>query len=324
MSHNLYQDTMAYFGETPWHKLGIQFDQPFTSAEALDAAKLGYEVKKETMHRPDGRIIPNQFSTVNGDTDEVLGTVKGRYTILQNKDAFKFFDVLLTEAGARYETAGAIGRGERIWLLARMPGALMPVKGDEILPYCLLHNAHDGSGTVTARFVMTRVVCQNTLTAALSEATELVSIRHTSSVNAKVQAAAMVLKDYATHYAAMGKALTNLADFKITDEWLEEYMKRLCGDPEAEDIEQITATKRTNRIEQIEWHYEHGLGHDIPGVTGTAWGAYNAAIEWADYQFPVRGGDKDDPANRTESILFGAANKFRQAAFDTAMAMIVR
>lgn len=319
MAHNLYKDSMAYFGETPWHKLGTQFDQPFTAEDAMVAANLGFEVKKETMHRPDGVLIPNQFSTVNGDTNEILGTVKGRYTILQNKDAFKFFDVLLDEAGARYETAGAIGKGERVWLMARMPGALMPVKGDEVLPYCLLHNSHDGSGTVTARFVMTRVVCQNTLTAAMSEADEIVSIRHTSSVEQKLMMAGMVLKNYATHYAAMGKAVTQLADFRIDDDWLELYLKTLCGDPEAENIEQVTATKRTNRIEQIEWHYQNGMGHDIPGVMGSAWGAYNAAIEWADYQFPTRG-----DGDRTESILFGAANKFRQAAFDSAMALVLR
>lgn len=319
MAHNLYKDTMAYHGETPWHKLGVQFDHAFSAAEALDAAGLGYEVTKETMHRPDGSLIPNQFSTVNMDTNEILGTVKGRYTILQNKDAFKFFDTLLDEAGARYETAGALGKGERIWLMARMPGCLMPVKGDELLPYCLLHNAHDGSGTVTVRFTMIRVVCNNTLTAAMSEASEIVSIRHTSSIEQRLQMAGMVLNNYATHYAAMGKSVSDLADFKITDEWLEEYLKRLCGDPDAENVEQITATKRTNRISQIEWHYENGLGTDLPGVMGSAWGAYNAAIEWADYEFPTRG-----DGGRTESILFGAANKFRQTAYDTAMAMVVR
>jgi phage/plasmid-like protein (TIGR03299 family) len=317
MAHNLYQNTMAYCGETPWHKLGIQFTEPFTASEALDAAHLGYEVAKETTHRPDGSAIPDTFSTVNMDTNEILGTVSGRYQVLQNKDAFKFFDALLDSTGARYETAGALGKGERIWIMARMPGGFMPVPGDEILPYCLLHQSHDGTGSVTARFTGIRVVCNNTLTMALSGSREVVSIRHTRTVEQRLQMAGMVLNGFVEHYAAMGETMGKLAKFTIDDDWLDLYLKSLCGDPDAEDIEQITATKRANKIDRIEWHYQNGLGHDIPGVTGSAWGAYNAAIEWADYEFPTRG-----DGGRTDTILFGAANKFRQTALDTAMAMV--
>lgn len=319
MAHNLYKNKMAFHGEVPWHRLGVQFNEPFTAEQAIEAAGLGYEVQRQQLHLPDGKPVPNYYATVNGDTNDILGVVQGRYKILQNRDAFRFFDILMDEAGARYETAGAIGRGERVWLMARMPGGLMPVQGDEILPYCLLHNSHDGTGRVTVRFVFTRVVCQNTLAAAMAEAPELVSITHTASIEAKLEAAAIVLKNYAEHYALFGQRLTDLASFKITDDWLDDYLKALCGDPEADNIEPITATKRLRRIEEIESHYTHGMGSDIPGVVGTAWGAYNAAIEWCDYDFPTRG-----DGDRTESLLFGAGNRFRQTAFDTAMAMVSR
>lgn len=124
MAHNLYKSSMAFRGETPWHKLGAQFAEAFTAAEAIEAAHLGYEVTKRQLVLPCDHVMPDgstvrdyrpvdRYATVNGDTDAVLGIVGDRYTPLQNKDAFAFFDVLLSEHGARYETAGAIGEGKK-------------------------------------------------------------------------------------------------------------------------------------------------------------------------------------------------------------------
>lgn len=310
---NLYQNTMAWTGVKPWHKNGVGFDQPFTSEEAIIAAKLGYEVTKAPLYLANGTRAGSSFATVNGDTGEVLGIVGDRYEVLQNKSAFTFFDSLLTDAGARYETAGALGKGERIWLMARMPGTLMPTKDDEVLPYCLLTNSHDGSGTIQVRFTLIRVVCQNTLTAAMRGAKEIVNIRHTKSAQNNLAIAGEILRDYVTHFGAMNERLSLLAATPISDESMDEYLFKLFGDP-SEAESPATVTRIQNKINAVQDHYENGMGAKLPGVKGTLWGAYNAAVEWADYEFPVRGGQ-----DRTSSILFGAANDFRQNAFDAAM-----
>jgi len=311
---NLYQNTMAWTGAIPWHKQGVGFDQAFTSDEAMAAAKLGYNVSKREMYLDNGLRVPNAMATVNDDTGDVLGVVGNRYVVVQNKSAFGFFDSLLSDAGARYETAGALGKGQRIWLMARMPGTLYPVKGDEVLPYCLLTNAHDGSGTIQVRFTLIRVVCQNTLTAAMRGAKEIVNIRHTASAQGNLIIAGEILKDYVTHFGAMNDRLSLLANTLITDETIEEYLFKLFGDPSEADVP-ANASRIQNKINAVQDHYENGRGAKLKGVRGTLWGAYNAAIEWADYDFPVRGTNGD----RTQSILFGAANDFRQKAFDTAM-----
>ncbi len=313
MAHNLYQGQMAYAGATPWHSLGTKFDQPFTAEEAISAARLGYEVTKEPLFLNSGKRAGSAFATVNGDTGDVLGIVGDRYEVLQNKQAFTFFDSLLKDAGARYETAGALGKGERIWLMARMPGTLMPAKGDEVLPYCLLTNSHDGSGTIQVRFTLIRVVCQNTLTAAMRGAKEIVSIRHTLSAQNNLAIAGEILRDYVTHFGAMNERLSLLAHTPISDESMDEYLFKLFGDPGKAESP-ATVTRIQNKINAVQEHYENGMGAKLPGVKGTLWGAYNAAVEWADYEFPVRGGQ-----DRTNSILFGAANDFRQTAFDAAM-----
>jgi phage/plasmid-like protein (TIGR03299 family) len=313
---NLYQNTMAWTGQKPWHKMGTEFTEAFTSEQAIEGAHLGYEVTKMPLYLADGTRAGDSFATVNGDTNDVLGIVGGRYEVLQNKDAFTFFDSLLVDAGARYETAGALGKGERIWLMARMPGALYPVKGDEVLPYCLLTNTHDGSGTVQVRFTLVRVVCQNTLTAALRGSKEIISIRHTKSAQGNLALAGMILKDYVTHFATMNDRLSLLAATPISDETMEEYLINVFGDP-SEVESPATATRIQNKINAVQEHYERGMGANLPGVKGTLWGGYNAMIEWSDYEYPVKGGQ-----DRTNSILFGAANEFRQTAFDKAMELV--
>lgn len=313
MGHNLYQNTMAYAGAKPWHQLGFGFDQPFTAEEAISKAKLGYTVSKQPLYLANGQRAGDSFANVNEDTGDVLGIVGSRYEVLQNAQAFTFFDSLLTNAGARYETAGALGKGERIWLMARMPGTLMPVKGDEVLPYCLLTNTHDGSGTIQVRFTLVRVVCLNTLTAAMRGAKEIVSIRHTRSAQDNLNLAGAVLRDYVTHFGAMNDRLSLLAATPISNETMDEYLFKMFGDPSTAESP-ATQTRMQNKINAVQEHYERGMGANLPGVKGTLWGGYNAMIEWADYEFPVRGGQ-----DRTSSILFGAANDFRQKAFDTAM-----
>jgi len=314
MAHNLYQSTMAFTGAKPWHQLGVEFKEAFTAEEAINAAQLGYNVSKRPMYLDNGNRVPNAMATVNDTTNEVLGVVGNRYHVLQNAQAFGFFDSLLTDAGARYETAGALGKGERIWLMARMPGTLYPVKGDEVLPYCLLTNTHDGSGTIQVRFTLVRVVCQNTLTAAMRGAKEIVNIRHTISAQNNLVIAGEILRDYVTHFGAMNDRLSLLAATPINDEAIEQYLFKLFSNPAEAETKQ-KATQIQNKIDSVLDHYEGGMGSNLPGVKGTLWGAYNAAIEWADYDFPVRGTAGD----RTNSILFGAANEFRQKAFDAAM-----
>ena len=93
--------------------------------------------------------------------------VSRRYTPLQNEEAFQFFDPIIGSEAASFETAGALGDGERIWTLAKMPDSMEVAEGDLCGKYLLLSNTHSGQGSVTIKFTAIRVVCQNTLMFAL-------------------------------------------------------------------------------------------------------------------------------------------------------------
>lgn len=306
---------MAYSGNTPWHALGTKLDGPMTSLQAIQAAHLDYDVTKEKLYLSDGRQAP-AYCTMTSDTHAMLGVVGEQYTPLQNRAAFEFFDVLVGEGQARFETAGALGQGERVWLLARMEGGTFEaVKGDPIATFNLLSNSHDGSSGVEDRFTSERVVCANTLAMALRGSAAVVKIRHTQSVEARVKLAAGILATYQRHFALFKDAMCHLAKVRITDAMVEEFEQGMFGKVD-ETPEGRGRTILMNKLAKFEELLVKGAGTDIPGVCGTAYGMVNAYTEWADFHSQVKG-----TTDRTSAIIFGNAAKEKERALELALVL---
>ena len=326
--HNLYRNTLAFTGQKPWHKLGVQFDQEFTSAEAISAARLDYPVLKEQLHRLRsdlgiGMTEPTDaYATINGHTQDVLGIVGEGYEVLQNSEAFDFFDILLQESGGKLQTAGAIGRGEKVWMLAKLPEIFYPLAGDGVEKYLLGSTSHDGTMKTEVRFTPIRVVCQNTFNLAVNGSRGVISIRHTMNMRQKLEMVAMVILRYEEHFDIVGEQFSKLASVRIDDAWIDEYLERTVGNP-CNVSDGRGRTLMENKIKLIQGRLHEGQGVDIPGVTGTAWWVLNAMVEHADYDMKAKGQSIDE-SKRTNSILFGTAAEFKQDAFDTAMAMVSR
>jgi len=319
---------MAWTGQRPWHKLGVQFEEEFTSTEAIAAARLDYPVLKEQLYRlrtdlGRGVVEPTEaYATINGHTQDVLGVVGDGYEVLQNSEAFDFFDVLLKESGGKFTTAGAIGKGEKVWMLAKLPEIFYPLIGDGVEQFILGTTSHDGTMKTEVRFTPIRVVCQNTFNLALNGSKEIISIRHTTNMRQKLEMAAMVLLKYKQFFDVAGEQFHKLANVKVDDAWLDAYLDRVVGNP-VNVADGRARTMLENRIKLIEGRLAFGKGVDLPGVSGTAWWALNAMIEFADYDMRAKGQTADE-TRRTSSILFGTAADFKQKAFDEALAMATR
>lgn len=194
MSHQV--DSLAYTGATPWHGIGRVLPKYATVEDMVREAGIDWEVSGFPVfcHRATPTAgqelvtVPGYKSLVRQDTGTPLAIVGDEYGIVQNKDAFGIAAAACM-GDARAEVGGALDGGRRVFILLSMNS--MEIAGDEVKPYLLCYAGHDGRTPVAVRFTPVRVVCANTMAAALSggSLTEL-RIRHTSHASDRVQAAA--------------------------------------------------------------------------------------------------------------------------------------
>lgn len=312
MSHHINvidgKASMVYVGETPWHNLGTKLDRPATASEAISAAGLGFKVDKIGIKTTTDLPVKSHFATVRTDTMDVLGVVGSRYLPIQNKDAFTMFDALVGEGQAIYHTAGALGKGERIWILAKLPDYIR-INGDDIVEkYLLLTNTHDGSSTISIKLTPIRVVCENTLSVAIKGSEQQVKIRHTAQAEERLKQAHEILGLSNRLFEILGKYYSAMSEKMINSAMLNTYINSIFSDSTGFSSQYIQKTH-----EKILELYEAGLGSDLTG--GTLWGAYNAVTEYVDHH---RLQSKSD-SNRIKSIWYGSGEIIKKRAFKTAV-----
>jgi len=152
-----------FYGEEPWHRLGQKLEAPATAAEAITAAGLDYEITLTDVATVDGMMVPKTKAVVRYDNQTVLGVVSDKYCPVQNRQAFSFLDAVVADGGLRYHTAGALGRGEKVFLLAKLPGHIRvnPHQNDAVDPQSLLGmlDAQVAAVTAKARMVQKGLYC---------------------------------------------------------------------------------------------------------------------------------------------------------------------
>lgn len=309
-----------FVGEKAWHGLGTVLDKaPETSEEAIKLAGLDWIAEKREMFVLDkggnNVKVPNQFAVVKTDDDSVLGTVGNRYTILQNSEAFQFFDPIIDQKIGEYETAGALMGNSRVWILAKLTGdfAVDDKKEDVVKRYVLLSNSHDGTGTVIAKITPIRVVCNNTLTAAIRQKGfegDEVKIRHTKNVGDRVKEASKLLDTINKRYEYLQKVYEAMYQLKLPKVSLLSYVQSVLPDPE-----NVENTKRlqTKRAEIIQLMSDTNLNVKIED---NLWQAYNAVTAYADH---VQSGRKNSSEEKhLESTWFGDRAKLKTKALEVA------
>lgn len=275
-------ETMFSTREKPWHGLGTIVAEAPTSKDALRLAGLNWEVNQEPIFTNEGIEIPGYKSNVRSTDRRVLGVVGDRYKVVQNEDAFAFTDALLGE-GVRYETAGSLANGRKVWLLARMPREFV-ISGERISPYLVFSNTHDGSGAVKVAITPIRVVCNNTLNLALNTAKRSFSMMHTTNVQDKIAEASETLfmaEDYMTE---LGKEFERLRDIKVTDSQVKEYIELLL--PLDKDATPTQIKNISKLREDIGARYFKAP--DLLSVGKNAYRFINAVSDFATHAEPLR------------------------------------
>ncbi len=275
-------ETMYATREKPWHGLGTVVKEAPTSEEALRLAGLDWNVVQEPIYTPFREKIDGFKANVRDSDRKVLGVVSDRYKVVQNVEAFSFTDELLGQ-GVRYETAGSLSGGKRVWLLARLPRKYI-IAGERISPYLVFSNTHDGSGSVKVAVTPIRVVCNNTLNLALSTAQRSFSMIHTGNIGDKIQEAKDTLFMAESYMDQLGSEFETLRRQKLTDRQVQEYI----------DILLPMEKNPTKMQEKNVIRLRNELGrryYDAPDLQDVGKNAYrfiNAVSDFATHADPLR------------------------------------
>lgn len=309
-------------GEPPWHGLGANIQEAQTSQEAITLAHLDWGVELWPVRATDpNAALPDVVcklhrATIRTDTRAVLGVVGDGYTPFQNGESFEFMDAIVGENLAMFESAGSLRDGRVVWMLARIPKELWVTPDDEVKPYVLLTNSHDGSMAVRMLPTCVRVVCMNTLNLALRQGQGTGwSIRHCPSLPERVEEARRALGLVTQRLDRFQIEIKVLRSKQVTIPQLANYFDMLL--PAAE-----TGRAKTHRdqvIQQFHANFENPT-NTLPGIEGSTWAAYNAVSQWADHMKHYRGslpGIRQQ--RRLDSIWFGAANEIKQDAWASAL-----
>lgn len=265
----------------PWHGLGTAVENTPTSKEAIRLAGLDWEVEGKPIFDSEGKQIKGYVANTRSTDNSVLGIVTNKYKVVQNSEAFEFTDSLLEE-NVTYETAGSLKNGKTIWLLAKMPE--QKILDDAFDPYVCFMNTHDGTGAIKVCMTPIRVVCNNTLNLALSQAKRMWSTKHMGDMQSKLAEAKHTLA-LANHYMdELNNEAQRLVDIKVTDSRLEEIINELYPVNENEDTERKLVNIQTMK----ENLYRCYNMPDISKFKGTAWGLINAVTDFTDHTAPTR------------------------------------
>lgn len=314
-------ETMMFAGALPWHGLGKQLEGEVTSKEAIIHAGLDWEVEVARIVSADEKrtAVDNYRMTRRMTDNAVLGIVPKNYVPIQNRTAFALMDTVVGEGKAVYHTAGSLQGGSKVFLLAKLPGVMEIGKligtADAVERYVLLSNPHDG-GALQMLFTPVRVVCSNTLGAALQRdsgdaVTMLaprVKIRHTKGAEAQMREAGRIMKAAHRYYETFG----NFAEFiyrrqvntqQVTNVLAEVFPPNKKKEVTGRILEHRGAVLRL---------FDEGKGHDARGVKGSAWALWNAFTEYADHTYALRGAK--EAQDRSYSVLMGGARGLKNRA----------
>jgi phage/plasmid-like protein (TIGR03299 family) len=308
---------MAYAGATPWHGLGTALEEAdlYDWPRACEKAGLDWETELVPLVTADTQAQVQSNAVRRQSDGRILGVVGPRFTLLQNKDAFGWFQPFLDGREAQLHTAGSLRSGSRIWVLAKLNlTPLVVAPGDEVEKYLLLSHGHDGTLAVRCGFTPVRVVCANTLAMAHgSDASKLIRVRHTGSVLENLANIREVMDLANQQFEATADQYRRLARKSINQDDLRKYVGRVLKVQDGQE----PSTRTKNIMAEIIGLCESGRGNTLPSIRNTYWSSYNGVTEWLGYN---RGRNQE---NRLNSLWYGDSAVLSRHALETALDMAV-
>jgi phage/plasmid-like protein (TIGR03299 family) len=225
---------------------------------------------------------------------------------------FGVLDQILGESHAQVERVGSTHGGNVCFIQAKMPDSIEVLKGDGMNCYLNAITSHDGSQLARVFFSSIRIACTNQIRASIRHRSErAISIRHTKNAEIKLSVAGNLLMEGAQEWQIIKENAAIMAAKSVNRLQTKAFVEALFPAPTKEDGRDVNKAKREGVYELI----ENGLGTDIAGVKGSAWGLFSAATEYFDHHSSTKG----ETSHFARSLLSG--DKFRDQVLELAMAV---
>ena len=301
-------DSLAFSGALPWHGEGLRLPQHATVDEMIRFGGIDWEIIPQDVF-VSGSQVEGYKGLTRSDTGATLSIVGKDYGIVQNREALSLAEAIVGTGKACAEVGGALDGGRKVFVLLSSVKAF-DVLGDEIKSYILVATAHDGTMSVIARFCSTRVVCSNTLQAAMGEdCPASINIRHTSQAASRVAQAASVLDAARAYFGTFNEKVMKLAAQRISLSSVAEVSNVLFPTKLVKG-EKVVPFNQGRYIEMV--RVQSGIPADRH-IAGTKWGAYNALTALLDHNGRGKSG-------RLARTLTGSQDALRGQALDLLIA----
>ena len=220
MAHEV--ETMAYAGELPWHGLGTEVSNDLTPIQMMQKAGVDWEVEQQKIVTESGIEINDKVALVRTSDNTLLDVTGKDWKPVQNEEAFTFFSEFVAAGDMEMHTAGSLKEGRNVWALAKVKESFDVFGEDRVDSYLLFSNPHQYGKAVDVRFTPIRVVCHNTLTFSLQNASKnSVKVGHRTAFDADTVKETLGLAS--EKFAKYKEMAQFLGSRKITAESLIQY-----------------------------------------------------------------------------------------------------
>jgi phage/plasmid-like protein (TIGR03299 family) len=317
--------SFAFAGKPAWHGLGQRVgdsgDRNIRVSDIERAARADWNVTTDAvMALGSGQIIDGVQALLRDRDRKVLGFTTSKYAIIQHRQLGVLLDELVRARKGTWETCGVLNDGQRVFYSVRLTARLEPLRGDETELFCVATTSHDGTATANLLLTGVRVVCQNTLSLALSQNVDAVAVRHKGRAADSIEKARDVVLAIGDRVDSMGAAMALLTRMKLSEAQSQKFLDLVHPVPSLPSLEvfrgysdekrerllyqQDLAMRVQARIREL---HETGEGVNINGVRGTGYGWLNAVTNFATHEMRSK--------SKIESNLVGEASKLGRRAY---------
>jgi phage/plasmid-like protein (TIGR03299 family) len=301
--------------QTPWHKLGVSVAEAPTGADARKLAGTDWEVGMQPVRTDAGDVIAGYKAVTRLSDGKVFAITSNRWTPFQNAEIGDFVDDLVAAGSLKRDTAGALYGGAKVWELVRVPEEITVGPGDKVYPYILVFNGHDGHTALSVLPTTVRVVCNNTLNAAIDRAAGVIPVRiyHVGKLETRLAEARRVLGISSVEIAAFSKMAEGLAARDGLPH-IKQLLNRLFPEP-AKDATPLAKTLYEQRKADLDETLKRQAGD------GSAWAVLNGVTAYVDHRLRHAKRDEHADSRKMNSVLLGADARVKTEAAQILMSL---